>query len=195
MKNLPYQNRSVAKRKNSIENKLSTYLAISGAYLAASPVDAQIIYTDIDPDVEMYLPAPFLGLSHQIDLNNDGVIDFNFVANYFWEQYSSNCSSPCSYIYYDLDLIPWNDNAALANQSPIGMLNSPVVVSSSNYVGSNVSTFGTNVVWWKHRQALARSDIIWGGLNRNGNWLNGETDKYVGLKLEVGGNTQYGWLR
>ena len=59
---------------------MSTYLAISGAYLAASPVDAQIIYTDIDPDVEMYLPAPFLGLSHQIDLNNDGVIDFNFVA-------------------------------------------------------------------------------------------------------------------
>ena len=57
------------------ERTLLRTLALGGAYLASSAVQAQISYTDIDPDLDFSpFTAPFV--SFGVDMDNDGNDDF-----------------------------------------------------------------------------------------------------------------------
>src|SRR5215469_2158992 len=59
--------------KNSLLKKL--YAAISASIYFTVTVQAQIIYTDVKPDVK-FTCSKACSYQYDLDLNNDGVIDF-----------------------------------------------------------------------------------------------------------------------
>lgn len=62
--------------------KLAAYSTMAGGLLlSAGKADAQIIYTDIDPDISLTLPhEDYEDLEAFADINNDGVDDFGIYA-------------------------------------------------------------------------------------------------------------------
>src|ERR1043166_5658877 len=62
------------KHKSTLAKKLAAYSGLASAILiAAKSSDAQIIYTDLNPDA-----TTVLGDTYLLDLNNDGINDFRF---------------------------------------------------------------------------------------------------------------------
>src|ERR1043165_5867669 len=59
---------------SSLKKKLAGYSAMAGVMIAANhqASDAQVIYHDIDPDTLISNSNPM----YQIDMNNDGIVDF-----------------------------------------------------------------------------------------------------------------------
>ena len=72
----------------SLKKKIAGYSAMAVAVLARSnAADAQVIYTDINPDHEMQ----GWHSNYFLDLNNDGIDDFKF--NFLFVSSSSGGSS------------------------------------------------------------------------------------------------------
>ncbi len=73
------------KTNSSIAEKLRAYSALAGV-VAVTPfaAQAQIIYTNVEPDIIVTS-----GNSYGLDLNGDGVSDFEFKVKKSWSAYSS----------------------------------------------------------------------------------------------------------
>ena len=77
-------------RLKALHIKLADYSLLSGAFILMHQAAAgQVVYTDIDPDIEI----EFDGQSAGIDIDNNGTIDFAFLKSSwsydFWNSYSS----------------------------------------------------------------------------------------------------------
>src|SRR5258706_13927326 len=69
--------------KLSIRKPLASYSAAAIYFSSVSePADAQIIYTDINPDTVLISEYGSVGNTYPIDLNNDGITDFNIRYGY-----------------------------------------------------------------------------------------------------------------
>ncbi len=108
--------------------------------------------------------------SHTFDLNNDGVDDFTIASGDFgWGD--------------SMGVAPLNGNAVLStfNARPFALeVESIIEADDANW---NTAT----------AQAMYL-DLFNLGFLITGNWVN-VTDKYLGLKYYVGGNTHYAWMR
>ena len=69
----------------TLAEKLKSYSLLAGSIVATSfAAQAQIIYTDVNPDIELggSVPASYPEVStHNIDMNNDGEVDFRITVN------------------------------------------------------------------------------------------------------------------
>ena len=160
------------KPTNSFDKKLKAYGTMAGTLLAmGQSTEGAIIYTDI-PDVSLFSN----GSTYNLDLNNDLITDFTLtVFNYYY--YSGvTLSSPNA------------NNQTLFNFSGTfyGYYggNSPLALNQND----NISSTQTN--WSSATLNLAYSGYAYSW----GNWLN-QTDKYLGLRFEIGGQVHYGWAR
>lgn len=76
-------------KKDSFTKKLAAYVAMCSAFLAAQKeCDAQIVYTNVEPDT--LIGFGNLYESYSLDLNNDGITDFFFVNDSDVSSWSSN---------------------------------------------------------------------------------------------------------
>jgi hypothetical protein len=64
----------------SLRKKLTGYSAIAATVLSIQNSEAQIVYHDLNPDVNVLDEDTFY-----LDLDNDGVNDFQFVGDSNWE--------------------------------------------------------------------------------------------------------------
>src|ERR1043165_1577984 len=67
------------KKANTLSEKLKSYSLLAGSMFASSVAAGQIIYTDVNPDVELggAVPLSFTyDSAYALDLNNDGTVDF-----------------------------------------------------------------------------------------------------------------------
>ena len=144
----------------------------------SASANAQIVYTDVNPDTSMICSSYPCSKSYDLDLNNDGTVDFTLRAshNHFtcaWQNFSDTKS---------VSIISQGGNLAAA--SPI----------STNYpIGNNLS-FSTNGVTLRSivtGSAGPQCPVVPGSF---GSWTN-PTDYYIGLRLSVGANTYFGWAR
>lgn len=155
-------------KKNTSKNfskKLLKYGALSAAIAGVADVNGQIVYTDI---------ADFTGggaVDYNLDLNNDMTSDFLIDA-------SSNNSS----VFAVFLRSSTSGNSFLGSQPgytyPFAM-NSGDTISSGQTGWYDVGTL--NYV------------SCYNGAGSS-NWC-GVTDKFLGLRFNVGGNTHYGWAR
>jgi hypothetical protein len=67
------------KKPTPISKRLAQYTSMAGAFLAASSAHAQIVYTDLNPDVVVDAAHP----EFDLDLNNDGNFEFVFSVDVF----------------------------------------------------------------------------------------------------------------
>lgn len=96
-----------------MHNKLIQYSALALAFIAKNEeTDAQITYTDFDPDLNVFNDEKFV----YIDLNADGIDDVGFRENYV-------ITSNSSYYNFELNILNEN-NIAVASDGPCSIVNS-----------------------------------------------------------------------
>lgn len=151
--------------------KLGTYGLFATAFLAHKNSDAQVVYTDVDPDLVLNSNE-----FDDLDLNNDGTNDFGLanIQSSFNAAIGISVTNSAAVAGYMLDF--YGTSFAMASMldegDPIGpTLNWNTQTSSGNAFWGSVFGFG---------------DV--------GPWDN-VTNKFAGLRIIVDGNTHYGWAR
>lgn len=162
--------------KKELQNKLTRYTAAAAAVVAASGANAQIVYTDVEPDVTVddNLDAGGFSLAG-LDLNNDATPDFILAAR------DSTYSG--TRVRFTL-VAPANSSNAIAGENP-GGYDYALALNSGDMINNTLN-------WIAATNTMAYN--VAGNNPYNENW-NGVTDKYLGLQFVVGANTHYGWAR
>lgn len=162
--------------KKELQNRLSKYTAAAAAVtLGAAGANAQIVYTDVDPDFAHLGDEIGVGL----DINNDSNFDFILAS-------ADTVITSGERIRYTL-VAPYGSVASLnavAGETP----------SSYDYaLALNLNDMIDNTLNW-----IAATNTMAYNVDSsnpyNENW-NGVTDKYLGLRFSSGGTNYYGWAR
>jgi hypothetical protein len=163
------------------KSKLSSYAAFAGAIVAGSAANAQITYTDVNPDVVADSLNPFA-----IDFNGDNTPDLAFGVQHISGSFSTQGQTLTYEGAFAYGILPTGLPVANPADSTTAVLDCGVAVASQPlfYGGS----YGTAVLGYA---ALIQP------INypfSAGPWL-GQNDKYLGFKFTVGTGTHYGWAR
>ncbi|MGV9013939.1 MAG: T9SS type A sorting domain-containing protein [Flavobacteriales bacterium] len=152
------------------------YSSMAAALFAiGSKADAQVVYTDLDPDVVL------LNNHLNIDLDNDGIVDMKidhadvvFTSHTYWSHFL-------------------NASIRLYNGSVVGSTGGWVNYAFHLGVGAPVAPSGTNFQEANYTEvALYRHTSSEGG-TWFGDWSG--DDGYVGFRFVAGDNElRYGWL-
>lgn len=168
--------------KTLLNDKLKSYSAVAGTILAtAASADAQIVYTDVNPDNVLTITN---GTMNSFDVNFDGdaQVDVQIASyGYLYGAYQFN---------YSLSAIPTGGTWALvgtvgaygAEATPIAA--STMIDASSAWLDETAaggSTFFNSV------GVTGVGQVV-------GTWGTG-SDAYLGSRFTIGANTHYGWVR
>jgi hypothetical protein len=154
------------------------YAFIVTAMMFSANANAQIVYTDVNPDVTINTN----GGVYALDLNNDGITDFN--------------------ITYNTTTVFSTRTNVLIGITPLGVNK---VGNDTTYPGALLlnSNIDSNSFTWKNnsnQNLLTRTWFVYGfpfplyRIRYSGNW-NGESNKYIPLQLDVNSQKYYGWVR
>ncbi|MBX7108119.1 MAG: T9SS type A sorting domain-containing protein [Chitinophagales bacterium] len=155
------------KERSTLSKKITSYSSLAASLLTVSNlVNAQIVYTDVNPDDAQANN----GAEYDLDLNNDATVDFKITI-----------SSTGGAVKMAAEAI--GDNAIA------GTYYSPYIYPSAFALNE---TIGDSRTWNSGAgQTLASSGYFQGAY---GHWF-GAVDKYMGLRLKVGTDNFYGWMR
>ncbi len=172
------------KKQHTLSEKIKRYsLVTSSALATAFAANAQVVYTDVNPDYTGY--GSLYGDAFSVDLNNDGITDFTINAR------STNS--------YDSDRY-W-DGSSIGIHSKSG--NSVAVSSNLPQAMDSGADIGTNLDWDDaNKQDLGHLFRWWGrpfpssssGSIYFGNFLD-QSEKFLGVRFEFDGEQYYGWIR
>ena len=176
--------------------KIADYAKIAAVLLfAQTKTNAEVIYTDLDPDIELLLN----GETALIDLDSDGNVDFLFfrtsLTYYFWNGFSST---------FRLRQADWVSPYDSVN----GILGNPITSSSGgiNNIPAAMDTGGL-VSSEKYFQPSLFQVMSFGFYKAEGDWhyafgglvpWNTDTleNKYLGVKfIDSAACFHYGWIR
>ena len=154
-----------------LQNKLKKYSAAAVAVAATGiSADAQIVYNMVNKTMNLANPID------SIDINMDGTFDLGMII-----------SDYPSYMATVIAGGPINSQGhAMAGSTTSSYnypfkLNAGVDVNTQTFIADN--SFGTFAL------------VVAGSNPYYSFWNGGVTDGYLGMKLKVGGNTHYGWVR
>lgn len=155
----------------TLNKKLKSYSALAGSLaLMGTQADAQIIYTDVNPDSTTNIGGNF----YNLDLDNGGVFDFVF---------NLNIGTSATYTSQQVAVSPTGSNGIAGDT--VGTYVYPFAFNSGDTIKSSLQfNFGAS-------QSMAS---YFGSGYSYGNFL-GQTDKYIGLQFNIGPNLHYGWAR
>lgn len=162
--------------KKDLQKKLNAYAAAAGTLAVAGAANAQIVYTDINPDTVIHD-----SLFYNLDMDNNGQPELRF------ETITYQLSSGSVQIA-GLSILGNASNAVLGS---LYSSSYPVPFSMNN--GDSISN--TSTPW--QDQTMNNGVQYLGGVYGSysiGNWL-GVNDKYLGVRFKIGANTHYGWVR
>ncbi len=157
------------------------------------------IYTDVNPDQTFDTN----GSVYHLDLNNDGINDFDISYTTSVVTLSGHCSGTRTNNY--IEISPLNQNEVAGNST-----------EGVPAVASNIIINGTAFGWNHSTNQLLESET-WGQCSYHpghhgtgglpsipagwfalptyyGNWW-GAVNKYIALRLHAGSNIYYGWVR
>ena len=160
--------------KKQLQKKLSAFIVTAMMFSASA--NAQIVYTDVNPDYVISIPVVNpIPTDYNIDLNNDGISDYKISCLFGF--------APCrfrQYVSY-VKVSALNTNAVVA----VGTTN-PLAMNFNDGILSGLA-FSTSGYLRYVSGGYCGSTTL-------GVWPN-SLDRYLGLKLIVGANTYYGWVR
>ena len=171
-------------KNNTIESKIKRYSALAGGITAiAGAANAQIVHTDINPDTLI----TGNGAVYNLDVDNNGVIDFTFNTMSTSFTYPG---TPATFVNYSGAYM----NPAASGNSMMISSYGPMNVPAGSAIGSSGS-FTSSGGW-----VGLVADISYVSSSSTssysltfGYFLN--TDGFVGLKFQNSANTHYGWAR
>ncbi len=168
--------------RNTLSKRLAQYGALTVAIAGVADASGQIVYTDITPDYN-----GGINTDYALDLNNDGTIDFDIIQL----QYSSSSSI----IVNRLAIFPQDAaNETLIDDPSAGNYGYPFALNSGGVISNGQVTWNNNG-FSNGYQSLNWALSYYGSLIANdGNFVD-VTDKYIGLRFNISGQTHYGWAR
>ena len=172
-------------KNSTIESKIKRYSALAGGLTAIAGVaNAQIVYTDINPDQLV----TGNGDMYSLDVDNDGTVDFSLSTLVVSTSYTYGGSLNIDLAYNAGVIAPAAGNSMMTTYSS-GIANVPVgsAIGSSGSFSTSSGFLGYSVTY------SITGGISTTGSFSGGNFINGEG--FVGLKFQSGGNTHYGWAR
>lgn len=161
--------------KKNLQSRISKYTAVAGAVVSAAGAQAQVVYTDVNPDYSHDAPQDNGYAIYPLDLNNDQTVDFVIASR---DTVTAN-----AHVRFTL-AAPYGAGNAVAGENP-GGYDYALALDINSMVDSTLNWIAaTNTMAYNVDSANPYNE----------NW-NGVTDKYLGLKFVVGANTHYGWAR
>jgi hypothetical protein len=158
-----------------LQKRLGKYTAAAAALVGATGANAQIVYTDVNPD----FAHPGNEIGYGLDLNNDANFDFALFS-------ADTTLASGNRVRYTV-VAPYGTAAAsnaIAGEAP-GGYDYALALNSGQMIDNTLNWIAaTNTMAYNVNTANPYNE----------NW-NGVTDKYLGLKFVVAGNTHYGWAR
>jgi hypothetical protein len=173
------------------EKKLAGFTAMAGAVLAGNSADAQIVYTDVSPDVVVDTNNTM----YDLDFNNDAIADVSFAVQnvqgagtYSGLTYTYNgtyaVAAPAAGGGFQMSLVPGSSSSMTSAVAP---LNNGDAINAGAMFNSSGATLGVDVLI--NVPLLAYTYAFQGGQ------FLGVTDKFLGVKFTAGANTHFGWVR
>lgn len=167
------------KKNSTLSKKLKSYSALAGTVTAVvASANAQVVYTDVAPDVTVNGNQS----AYALDLDNDGNADFLFVT------VDTTISSVGVKRVAALPYQSGNAMAATTSAGPNATYIYPLALAAGQTVDANMSWNSGSV------QSMASQFVFSTGTGSFGNWI-GATDKYLPLRFIMGGANHYGWAR
>ncbi|RIA09703.1 putative secreted protein (Por secretion system target) [Flavobacteriaceae bacterium MAR_2010_72] len=156
-------------------NYLIRLVTLLVVLLMTVSLQAQIIYTDIEPD----FTGENLGDSYDLNLNNDQIVDYNL-----WSSTNEKWTF----------FIIWNPNGANSVLS-ISPFYTYAVPLDKNWEIFNLSGYKNGEYYEAH--GIISLEECYGIVcyyDYNYDWKD-KNDKYLGLRFLINGQTHYGWAR
>lgn len=166
--------------QTQISNKLRAYSLVAGSLSLSGSLSAQIIYTDVNPDVVLTYTGNPGTSSFDVDFDGDGTQEV--ILN------NSGYGVTDFFIYSSLmlDRAVRSEFYLTSNYSPYAValnFGDSIKANDSNWVDNN--TYFNQFISTQNYTTLAIYSY-WAGQN----------DKYLGVRFEtISGQTHYGWIR
>lgn len=162
--------------------KSITFIIILSFFFYGSNLCAEIIYTDLNPDLNI-LPDPGQSLTKYIDMDNDGVDEFAIGANNSENEYSK------------VTIRGYNESSQIlgdGNISPIEDFH-PLCLEKSDSISQYSEDLWHNDwdSYWGHSNPLTIKGY---GINGDGNWINSGENNYIGVRFKINNVYHYGWI-
>jgi hypothetical protein len=156
---------------NKFHKKMASYGALALAIAGVSDASGQIEYTDIDPD-EVLTGTRFL-----LDLNGDGTTDYEISND---GVFSGAPPGTTARVYT-------SNSSSILGLNAGGNYNYPFALSEGAPIDDAQTTWITN----QNYQTLNWQGCAY----TNSQWCDGQVDKYLGLRITIGADKYYGWVR
>lgn len=156
---------------NKLSKRMASYGALALAIAGVSDATGQIDYTDVDPD-EVLTGTRFL-----LDLNGDGTTDYEISNDGL---FSGATPGTTARVYT-------SNSSSILGLNGGGNYNYPFVLSDGAPIDDAQSTWIAN----ENYQTLNWQGCAY----TNSQWCDGQVDKYLGLRITIGGDKFYGWVR
>jgi len=174
---------------SSNKTRLKQYTAVAGALVAQSNLNAQVVATDLNPDVVVdSLSGPYA-----LDFNNDANPELAF----FVQHVSGASSTQGVQFTYEGAIAgaQLSPGVSVMGATGTGSSSSSFQISALNN-GDTISAaanFGTSSNGALGVDLLVDAGILGQIPIQQGNFLN-QSNKFLGAKLIAGANTYYGWV-
>ena len=174
---------------SSNKTRLKQYTAVAGALVAQGNLKAQVVATDLNPDVVVdSLTAPYA-----LDFNNDANPELAF----FVQHVSGASSTQGVQFTYEGAIAgaQLSPGVSLVGATGTGSSSSSFQISALNNGDpiSSAANFGTSSYGALGVDILVDAGILGQIPIQQGNFLN-QSHKFLGAKLVAGANTYYGWV-
>jgi hypothetical protein len=176
--------------KTTKKSTLTKYTAVAGAVIASSSVNAQIVYTDVNPDVVLDKNAT----PYQLDFNADATADLVLQVGAI-----TGATGTFSSFSYTLNA----SYAAVGVNTGGGVLGSSVSSSFAPTALNNGDAIGAAGVFGGTGSSgallAAAGAFVFPAISYTYPVAQGAflavNDKFLGAKFTAGANTHYGWVR
>lgn len=186
--------------------KLALYSSMAVAFFAGkSAVDAQIVYTDVDPD-EVISDS---GDDFEIDFDGDGTAEVTVLAYSTVIPSFFSTTGTAGYVFDAIikyaEIYP-GDNVSVAGYSypltPPYYIIFDNAIDEGDEIGEDLDFYDASIQqltrYWgvKDFPSAGSTYDFFGNVFgvTYGSWV-GEGEKFLGVKFEIDGNTHYGWVR
>jgi hypothetical protein len=174
--------------KKDLLKQLQSYSALVAGLITVEAAHGQIVYTDVDPDEDVHGDYDALNykddgavVTYQIDLDDDGNADYTLRVR-------SDQAHGAGF------LDPEEGNYYVINPESTSPFASPL--DSLDQIGDdNDQTWETLLVYPNGYNYLGTVTTLGKTAAEGGGGWTGKTDKYLGLKFQIGSNYHYGWVR
>lgn len=175
---------------------ISDYTTMAGLFiLKSTELNADIVYQDIDPDTTI---SNNHGI-YELDIDNNGAIDFRFENNYdsFGGFYTYSGSYEILSIRQRIFIRPHEGASIAGSKSNTYSFSDfyyfPFAIGLNESIDSSIQ-FQND---WSQKLAYRTAFVAWSHpVNEGGNWYPEKIDHFIGVRFQDESfGTHYGWIR